>query len=203
MATEGRILQTSAELFMRYGVKSVTMDDIAKELAISKKTIYQFFKDKNEIVHRVAQLRFEEDHHEFDRCMREAKDPVHYLLSISDIIKNKISKTHPTVLYDLRKYHPDVWALFKEHRNCSYRAHIMQVLEKGVADGLFRKEMNVEILAEMRMSQIELSFDPHVFPPDKYPMGEVHIQLFEHFVFGILTAKGLALMENYKNNLTQ
>ena len=192
-----RIIVGSDELFMRLGIKSVTMDDIASHLSISKKTIYQHFKDKNELVIAVSKVHMETDQCEVLEISNVSDNAVQELYFISLYIRKHMLKMNPSILFDLKKYHPKAWDLFKEHqRNCIYKTVVANI-ERGKKEGSFREEVNPEILAVLRMNSIEIGFDPSIYPSSKFNLLEVQMQLFDHFVHGIVTAKGLKQLEQY------
>jgi len=197
-----RIIETSGRLFMRYGVKSITMDDIAKELGISKKTIYQHFSDKDEIVFQVAVHQLEEDKCEFQNMNDASKNVVEKMVKTIEMLKKSFCEINPTMLYDIKKYHPRAWNLFMEHKQNFILTQMIRDLEKGISDGLFRPEIKVEIIAKIHLESIFIAFDMQVFPPDRFSFIEVQIALIDHFIRGVLSDEGLKLYKNYLNLLS-
>lgn len=185
------------DLFWRYGVKSVTMDDIAKELGISKKTIYQHFNDKDAIVKEVVERELDCEQSDMDRLGAEASNPIEEVMRTSDYIRASFATVSPVLLHDLKKYHPKAWALFQKHKHEHIIQSISGNLQRGMADGLYRADIDVDVLARMRVEQIEMAFDPAIFPPQKFAMIEVHTQLIQHFLRGILTDRGFEVYNNY------
>lgn len=190
-------MKAAVDLFWRYGVKSVTMDDIAKELGISKKTIYQHFSDKDAIVKEVVQQELQCEQTDMDRLEAEASDPIEEVMRISDYIRASFATMSPVLLNDLKKYHPKAWAIFQKHKHEHIIQGISGNLKRGMAAGLYRDDIDVDVLARMRVEQIEMAFDPAIFPPQKFAIIEVHIQLIHHFLRGILTGKGFDVYNNY------
>jgi TetR/AcrR family transcriptional regulator, cholesterol catabolism regulator len=192
-----RILKTAVDLFWRYGVKSITMDDIAKELGISKKTIYQHFNDKDAIVKEVVEQELACEKTDIDRLEAESRDPIEEVLRTSDYIQASFGTISPVLLHDLKKYHPKAWNLFQKHKHEHIIQGIIENLQRGIQLGFYRESINVEVLARMRVEQIEMAFDPSIFPPQKFSMIDVHVQLIHHFLRGILTDKGFTLYNTY------
>jgi len=200
MDTKERIVETASEMFERYGIRSVTMSSIAAALAISKKTIYQFFKDKDEIVSTCTRFLLKSREGEVEEIMRLEGDAIQQFLRISDHMKRNIRSMNPTLLYDLQRYHPQAWKLYEEHRDACMLRNMMVVMEKGIKQGVFRSDIHVGALARMRVEQIQMGFDPRIFPAKTFDMAEVQIQFFNHFLRGLCTSKGLQQIELHEEN---
>jgi TetR/AcrR family transcriptional regulator, cholesterol catabolism regulator len=193
-----RILKGATELFMRYGIRSVSMDDVARHLSMSKKTLYHYFADKDEIVTMVATFHMEKDREQFETFHLSAANAIDELVKISSCLKKDFQKMNPTLLFDMQKYHAAAWGAWLSHKQKYIKESIIRNLKQGVAEGFFRSEINHEVLAIVRLETIQATFDGQVFPPANFNLAEVHIQLFEHFVYGILTDKGRKVYEKYK-----
>lgn len=188
--TRDRIIAGAFELFSRFGIKSVTMDDIAKHLSISKKTIYQFFKDKDEVVHTLLEKQLAIDCAEFEEVTNAAPNVVEEVFGHMKKLHKMLTNVNPNMFYDLRKHHPRSWDLVTKFRNDTVLAMVEKALEKGKTDGFVRADVNSKILARLRVEEIEMGFNPAVFPPDKYQMLDVQLAMVEHFLYGVCTLKG-------------
>ncbi len=173
------------------------MDDIAKEMGISKRTIYQHFKDKNEIVKAIIKHRLEKESCDFHELEEKAINPIDEIILISIHLRVSLANMNPAVLYDLKKYYPQAWELFNNFKRSMVLQSVRDNLSRGQSEGLFRKDIDIEALARLRMEQIEMAFDPVLFPVAQFNMIEVQIQFLNHFVRGILTPEGL----NYYNTV--
>ena len=198
-----KILEKTAEMFQRYGVRSVTMDDLANKIAISKKTIYQHFKDKKEVVKESVKYMMEKDLEQIKEVQAKSKDEIHELVLISQMFKDQVKDMNPSLLFDLKKYHQEGWSTYLDLKEECYQVGILETLAKGQDKGLFRNDLNIEIVAKMRMAQVELGFDPDVFPSSDFDVSEVQMQFFTHFVYGIVTKQGRELFEKYSAELEQ
>ena len=178
------------------------MDDIARHLSVSKKTLYQYFADKDEIVTRVAEVHMDRNQKQYDGMRQNSKNAIEELVQISFCLKKDFQKMNPSVLYDLKKYHPSAWAVWLAHKQKYIRESIMRNLAQGIEEGFFRAEINKNILAIVRLETIQLTFDEQIFPSSMFNLAEVSVQLFEHFVYGILTEKGRKAYEKYKQQLS-
>lgn len=199
--TKIKILTGAAELFMRYGIRSVSMDNISNHLGMSKKTLYQYFKDKDEMVLSVTKAHIEKDQKELDEIGKSAKNSVEELVKLSTCLRENFRDMNPSLLFDLQKYHHEAWNVWLDYKNNFIKNQIERSLDQGKKEGYFREETNTNVMAIMRIETIQLAFDPMLFPKDQYELTEVQMQIFEHFVYGIFTDKGRKLYEKYKENL--
>lgn len=192
-----RIAQGAEELFMKYGIKSITMDEIATHLSVSKKTIYQHFKDKDELVCEVCDVHMKHEISEMDRIIEESSNAIEEIFKMSMLIRDISSKMNPSLLFDLKKYHPKAWKIYEDHKEECMYGSITKNLEQGKKEGYYRADINVEILSRLRMQQVEWGLDASVFPPSAFTLYEIQAQLFTHFLFGIITPAGWELFQQY------
>ena len=193
-----RILKGAQELFMKYGVRSVSMDDVARHLSVSKKTLYQYFADKDEIVLMVSEFHLRYEQSQYEGLRNSAVNAIDELVLISTCIKQNLQKMNPSLLFDLQKYHPKAWEAWLKHKREYIGSSIIRNLKQGIEEGFFRPEIKTDILAVSRLELIQLTFDDKVFPTEKYNLAEVNVQIFEHFIYGLLTDKGRKVYEKYK-----
>lgn len=192
------IIKTTQELIFRHGTRSITMDDIAKELGMSKKTIYQYFEDKNEIIHSIMQIKLKEDAHNIGEIAKKSDNVVEEFFAIMKYVGKVIGQVNPNLFYDLQKYHPHTWQLFQEFKETCIMKMVEDTLLRGIKQGLIRPEINISILTRMRMEQVNMGFNPSVFPPDKFNILEAQLSMIEHFLYGVCTLKGYKLIDKYK-----
>ncbi len=193
-----RILRGAEEIFMRYGVRSVSMDDIARHLSISKKTIYQYFADKDEVVTLVAIAHLSHEEKEFEEVFTKSKNSIDEMVGLSKCLRTNLTRINPSMLFDLQKYHPKAWASWLSFKNEFMRKSIKRSIARGIDEGNFRPEIDPEILATSRLEQVEMGFRDDLFPRDKFDFMEVQIQLLEVFIYGLLTEKGRKLYQKHK-----
>ena len=198
MDNKERILNAAFELFFRYGIKSVTMDDIAKHLSMSKKTIYLYFRDKDEVVHTLMERSLEKDREDFHQISQKAANVVEEVFEMMKKMNDIFSTVNPNIFYDLRKYHTKTWELFHKFKSEFIIKKVENTLENGKKNGFVRADVNSRLLAKLRGEEIEMGFNPSLFPPDKFRILDVQIALVEHFLYGICTLKGHKLINKYK-----
>ena len=201
METKEKIIETAKDQFMRFGVRSVTMDDIARMAGVSKKTIYQEFADKNQLVYETFESAIAQDKKMMDQIPKYQDGVIEHLLGLSAFIRKRFSDFNPMVLNEIQRYFPQCWQLFEEFKNKHIANEIIELLEKGKIEGVIRKELNSEIIAIMRIEQMMLTFDPLKFPTSKYNQLELQLQIFEHFLYGIFTDKGKEAYLNQKETV--
>lgn len=185
-----KIQKGAEELFMRYGVRSISMDDIARHLSVSKKTLYQHFADKEDIVTVTCKGHLDRNAAEFESIRSTARNAIEELVLLSACLKRNVQNMNPSLLFDLQKYHPNAWKVWLNHKNKTIRASVVRNLKQGIEEGYFRSELDPEVIASMRLETVQLAFNEEIFPREKFSLSEVHMQLFDHFVFGLLTDKG-------------
>jgi AcrR family transcriptional regulator len=199
--TKEKIIETAKDQFMRFGVRSVTMDDIARMAGVSKKTIYQEFSDKNQLVYETFESAIAQDKKMMELIPKYQDGVIEHLLGLSTFIRKRFSDFNPMVLNEIQRYFPQCWQLFEEFTNKHIVNEIIELLEKGKTEGVIRKELNSEIIALMRIEQMMLTFDPLKFPTSKYNQLELQLQIFEHFLYGIFTDKGKDAYQNQKETV--
>jgi AcrR family transcriptional regulator len=197
------IVEESDKLFCQFGFKSVTMDDIAKHLGMSKKTIYQHFSDKDELVNILMQEKLSMQGSMMNTCAHQAKNAVEELFFAITNIHELLSSMNPKLFYDLQKYHPKAWLAFKNFKEQNLGKCIQANLERGIEEGLYRSEINTAILGQMRLEQVDLLFSqPNHYTANKYSITQVMIEITEHFLYGVCNAKGLEKIKYYKQQAT-
>ena len=174
------------------------MDDIAVQLAMSKKTLYKWFENKDELVQAVIKLHLQANECGCEEMSKKSENAVDELFRIMTLNKKFFSELHPSVFYDLQKFHPRAYNLFNEHKNNFILDHVKANIRRGMEEGLFRADLNIEVMGRLRLAQIEMVFNPDIFPAGDFNVGEVQMECLEHFMLGIATLKGHKLINQYK-----
>ena len=198
---KAQIIDTSVKLFLKSGIKRVTMDDIAHEMGISKKTIYLHFKDKEEIITTATQIYMERECEVMKAIRKNATNAVEHLFNLSKMLRESISNMNVSVLKDMKRYYKKAWAIYQKFERDVFYKEIEASLKDGIKEGYFRKEINVGILSSLRLTEIQMSFDNEYFDHNNFTLYDIQHQLLEHFTYGILSDKGLELFNTYKKQL--
>ncbi len=197
MSIEGNIIAGAGELFHKYGIRSVSMDDIARHLSISKKTIYQYYKDKDEIVTLALKAHMDHEKLEYDEACKGSVDAIEELSRVSKCMRSDFKDMNPSLLFDMQKYHPNAWKLWMDFKNEYIKNQVVENLKRGIEEENFRKEIDPEAMAIFRVEQVQMAFDETIFPSDKFRLKELQLLMFDHFVHGIVTEKGKKLYKQY------
>lgn len=186
---KNKIIEVATALFRQMGIRAVTMDDIAREAGISKKTIYQAFEDKSHLVYEAFSTFLKKDENMLIKIFEEERDVIQYFIEVSKLMKEQYSGMNPLILNEIKRYYPKSWKLFEEFKKGHVLKCIMDLLQRGKDAGYFRKEIDIEILAILRLEQI--AFDFKSLPSASgFSMSELQLQIFDHFIHGILTDSG-------------
>ena len=194
-----RILAEAERLFWKYGVRSVTMEDIARQLGISKKTIYQHFADKEQILFQVIQDKMTRDQSEMECMVIETDNPIEEILGVLNVIRKNADQVSPNLLMDIKRFYPQAFTLFRQFKEGKVIGSILENIQKGIAQGIYRDDVNPAILARLRVEEIELAFNNDLFPTAQYSMHDIQAELIHHFVRGMLTEKGFTIYNQYMN----
>lgn len=197
MEAKEKILNSAQELFIQYGIRSVTMDDVARDASMSKKTLYQYFDNKDSLVTEVALNHFKQETKEFEEIDQVAEDAIHEILLTSQCLREHVFKMNPSLLYDMQKYHGRAWQEYLNFKQTTIRGHIERNIERGKKEGLFRNGLNARALSTLRVECVQLVFNTKLFPRDEYDLPSVQMQILDHFVHGLLTNEGKMKYEEY------
>ncbi len=183
------------ELYLKYGIKSVTMDDACREIGISKKTMYQHFTDKSQLVEAAVMHEMEHRSTHFHQMIASSEDAIAEMVNIHQYM-DRILKTHShTVDYDMKKYYPALYnELSKQRHNHILSIHLNNI-NRGQAEGLYRTEVNPEIIAKMSLIRVDGCIDGCVFSVDELNSHQVFIGMMIYHIRGIATSKGIARLE--------
>lgn len=196
--TRNRIREQAKQLYFKYGIRSVSMDDIAVGLGMSKKTIYQYFADKDELVEAIVEDDIRDTRVDCQECFVQSSNAVEEIFLTMDRMLEHLGQMNPTILYDLHKFHFSSFKKFQEHKNSYLLEIIRKNLERGIGEGLYRPDINVDILSRFRLESMMLVFNMEIFPQTKYSIVEVTMAIIENFMFGVVTTKGYELIIKYK-----
>ena len=192
-----RIKSVAHDLVMQYSIRSVSMDDIAANLGMSKKTIYQYFKDKDELVEAVVDDVIDTNQCTCNEDMEKAENAVHEIFLVMDMMMEMFKTMNPSILFDMQKYHPAAFRKFQRHRNEYLYNVCRQNLERGIREELFRPEINVDVMARYRVETMLTAFNPEFQRSVKQSLIEIEEEIIIHYLFGLVTLKGYKLVLKY------
>lgn len=199
MEIKDRIVQAAQELFTRNGIRGVSMDDIATQLAMSKKTLYKWFENKDQIVMATMQGHLSKEQVDCERVFFQGSNALEAMFNLINWHKEMLANINPSIFYELQKYYPQAWLLFEEHKNTFILQKIIDNLRRGMSEGLYRPDLDVDVLARLHLAEIELMFNNVVFPPRQFSLQRLNSAMAEHFLMGIATLKGHRLINTYRH----
>lgn len=185
-----QILEKATDMFLTHGFKSVTMDDIASEMGISKKTIYQHFSNKDTLVKATTSNLFEKISCGIDDIILADKNPIEELFAIKDFVMKNLKDESASPIYQLQKYYPKVHKSLMIKQFNKMGSCVIDNLEKGIQLGLFRKELNKELTARFYFAGMTSIKDVELFNPEQFSSKEVQLNYLEYHLRGICTPKG-------------
>lgn len=197
MSTKAEILNRSKDLFLRYGIRSVTMDDLAKELGMSKKTLYQYFDNKADLIRHILFQILQEEKATQQQIKSAAKDAIQEMIGIVKHVTQMLRMVPSNTLYDMEKYYRESWELMKAHNKDHVCLVILENLHRGIDEGLYRMDFNPNFIARLFVGKIPLIADEEHFPAKEYNREQLFAEFINYHLHGIASEKGLKLMQQY------
>ena len=198
MEVKERIQKKAHELFLRYGIRSISMDDIAAQLGMSKKTIYQFFSEKDELVNAVMSEEVRYTQHECELWTTHARNAVDDIFLTLQRLYEQFSNLNPMVLYDAEKFHPKAFETFRKMKEEFLLEVVAHNLRRGIEEELYRADINVEMMSRYRVETMMVPFAMAANAPAKFHLVDVSRETMEHFLYGLSTLKGHKLISKYR-----
>ena len=199
MDIKKRIIKDARYLFITFGIRSVTMDTIAEEIGMSKRTIYENFKDKDDLLKQCIEVAMS-NHRDISEDIINNSENI--IEATFKFIKNSISiinKINPLFFFDIKKYYPELFV--QKIKESDIRSHnrIAELLKRGIKEDLFRSDINVEIVTKLILEQFKMLSNNELFPSEKFSKIDVFENIVINFIRGISTKKGLQLIEEYSS----
>ncbi len=187
-------LRRTEDLFMRYGIKSLTMDDVARELGISKKTLYQFVESKDDLVIKVIERHLVE---EKDRdCINQgdAENALHEIFMVLQQSSSDFQRMKSNLIYELQRFHRAAWEKIQDYQQKHLFQVVLDNLHRGVREGLYRDNFSPDIVARLHNASVFTLFDEAYFPSSKYSREEILREYLLHYLYGIVSDRGRELL---------
>lgn len=192
-----QIINKSIELFLTLGFKSVTMDDIANELGMSKKTIYVHFKNKTKLVEAVTFSLFERICEGIDGICNASNNPIEELYDIKMFVMHHLKNEQASPQHQLKKYYPTLYNTIRNKQFEFMQASVEESLKKGVDTLLFRPNIDVDFISRMYFNGMTGIKDQSIFPKEKFNMDYLMENYLEYHLRAIVTEKGLTILNNF------
>jgi len=195
------ILERVRELFYKYGVRSVSIDDICRDLGISRKKLYEYFASKHKLVEKLLELERQNFEVIFSQYNFEGVNAIDILLTVSKEIGEHFRDISPSMTFDLKKYYPGIYHNHVEERIEFVFSKIQINLTKGINQGMYRTDLSVELIARLYIRRLMDLHNPEFFPAEKFSFRTIFDVMIDNFIRGIATESGLDYYEAKKSNL--
>ena len=201
--TYQRILQQAETMFLRYGLKSVSMDDISQQLGISKKTLYHHFEDKEMLVTEVVKSVLQTNESLMEADIVNSQNAIHEEFLAITLMSTLFQTMNPFILFDLQKYYPKGFEVFVKHKQECIAEKVRSNLKRGIEEGLYRPEINIPILLNLRQESLMMPFKPDFQSGLSSNLVEIATEISIFFLNGIVTPKGKKWMDKYQTQKTK
>jgi len=193
-----RIVEETSKLFMKYGIRSISMDEIAQHLSISKKTIYQYYKDKDDLVNAVINKEIERNQQMSCEIQACCKDAIHEIFIAIAGVEELFKTMNLVLIFDLKKYHVKAYKTLLDFKRKHLLALVKDNLKRGIKEGLYRENINIEVLSLYRVETIFMILNNETFEEHKIDRIAIIFEISENFMLGIATPKGAKQLQKYK-----
>lgn len=198
MDNRQKITEEAALMFRTYGIRAVTMDMLAAKLGMSKRTIYEIFRDKDELLKGVIKWMTQKQREVITKYFNESDNVVEAIFKMLDLMAEHFQKMSPAFQMDMRRYHRIILDNPDEIQDLPYYSNNSEILSRGIKEGIFRDDIDVEITNKCMLEVVRMSNDRDVFPPDDFLNKDVIRNFYINYLRGISTPKGLDLIDFYE-----
>lgn len=192
------LLAKASSLFMTYGIKSLTMNDISSRLGISKKTLYNYVSDKNDLVYKCIDMHIIDNECRMNAACQHAPNAIEELFAFSRFAGEQFAAIHPSIFFDLQKYHPEAWERLRSFEEKTILEVTKTNLRRGIEEGLFRDDFNVDLIAQIYLSMVQNIFHNANQLLSGLTMADYYKNMFDYHIRGIASEKGMQLINKHK-----
>jgi AcrR family transcriptional regulator len=193
-----RIVEEAAVMFRTYGIRAVTMDMLANEMGISKRTIYEVFRDKDELLQGVLSWMTKKQIEVMNRIFSESENIIDAIFRMLDLMSEHFRNMSPAFHMDMKRHHQELLKKMGDSNELFYYGSNSEILRRGIKEGVFRKDLNIEITNRCLEEVARMANDKNVFPPDDFLNKDVIRNFYINYLRGISTQKGLDLINFYE-----
>ncbi len=197
MEVRQRIIVTANHFFNRYGIKAITMDFLAEQLGISKRTIYDTFRDKDDLILHCVKLRVHEHQCELQEILKGSSNVIAAIYEISLRGQAIYQETNPLFYLDLKKYYPEIYNVLMKKDDFRNDSVITIMIERGIKEGVFNEKINIGIVNIFWQELIVLIHDQDKLLTYAYPKQELFENILYPFIKGLCTVEGMDLLQKY------
>lgn len=202
MNVKDRLLSAALELFLKYGIKSVSMDDICNSMAISKKTIYHFITNKEELVSKALEKRMAMDERNIHKILANSQDAIDEMVNITQYAISMLKQMTPALIYDLKKYHPEIWKKVDKKHITFIEGVIQKNLIRGQKEGIYRTDFDPKVVARLYMSKTTSIIDDAIFSSSEFESIQLIKEMIMYHFHGIVSESGNTLLSQYQKKVS-
>jgi AcrR family transcriptional regulator len=191
-----QILERAVCLFLKYGIKSISMDDVARELGMSKKTLYQYVQDKNELVNKIIDHEVAKRENMINNPELKAMNAIEATICFTKRINETLKEYSPATEFDLKKYYPDLYKKINDIKKEKIQYVVIRNIKKGKEEGLFRQDVDEEIIAKVHIARIMASANEDLLTLEEYSSAKFMKEMLVYHIRGIATEKGIQVLDD-------
>lgn len=195
-----KVIHTAWSMFRRFGVRSVSMDDVAREMSMSKKTLYRCFSDKNELIAQTLEHDMTEMEKHVNSIFAEEPNPVKQVIRIAHYIAKYLGEVNHSMIYDLQKYHGDIYHKFEERRRQTFQDKVLRNLEAGISQGFYHTDLNPLTSAQLYLCLMNHGTEYLIQSQPDINIGKLYLQVIKYHLHAITTPKGLEEAKDFLND---
>ncbi len=191
---KAEIIERTTMVYMRNGIKSVTMDDLARELGISKKTIYKHFEDKDHLVCSIIENKIKMEKEMCNNCTTASENALEEMLAVSKSVVENIGNINPSVFYDLQKYHIDAWKIIDEHKWNFVLQMMIENIKRGIDENIYRSDLNFEIIGRQYVVATDMIMNHEIYPWPTFKIDELFEEVMRFQLNGMVNENGRKIL---------
>ena len=197
MTLKDTILQEAITIFKREGLGNVTEANILKKLDISQATFREMFKSIPDLINQVMEYELEMQSKEHEHLLAKSPNAVTDIMHLLLHGINQVKQTNPLYYLQLQQNYPEAWQIGMNHLYSYSYPQIHGIINKGILEGNFRKDINIQLVTKIIMEQLNMLLNPVMFPPDRYNLAEVFRSIFLYYLRGLCTDTGGKQAEHF------
>ncbi len=194
---EFALYQRTTEVYLRYGIKNITMDLMSRELKVSKKTLYKYVDDRPELVAKSMQWKLAGDVKVIKGILSKNLNAIEELWEIKNFEYNNLLNVHPSLYFDLQQYYPEAWKYCENYRNEFLYNTFLSNIKKGIKEGLYKKDFSIEVITRLYIFKVAVIFDSRIFPFSKFQLAELYNEAVKYHLSGIVSEYGAQEMKQH------
>lgn len=197
------ILEGTAKLFFEFGIRNLNMDDISRSLKISKKTLYQYVKSKEDLIEKLFyydEIKWESD---FGRLKIDELNAIDILFEVSRMVHTEMGKLSPKLKFELRKYYEPIFNQFLLRKQNHVFEHMSRNIRKGIGERLYRADLNIELVAGLYVRNLTDIHEKDFCMIENITFDQLFSAMFENHIRAIATPEGIVYFEKRKTEITE